>query len=150
MVFDLDGLEAEFGDQAAEIGVGIVHLPEDFDGAAVVQAKAVKVAGQFDFRKPFHQAVIQFADAEHERDSLLRTFTPMTILCAFFPPGQELGDQRHGLLQVGHQRYHRVAAGLENGVIGRTDVAEVAAVEDHLDILVLGGQAAENRRRRVG
>ena len=69
----------------------------------------------------------------------------MTILWPFFPFFQEAGiisrgpaDRRPG--------DHRVAASLQEGVIGRADVAEVAAVEDHLDVLVLGRQ----RRRIAG
>ena len=82
-------------------------------------------------------------------DSLLRIFTPMTILQPLSHLLQELGDQLGRLLQVGHEGNHGVAVGLKHAVIGRADVAEIAAVDDYLDVLVLGRQPAENRLRLV-
>ena len=66
-VFDLDRLEAEFGDQAAKIGIGVVEFPENIHDAAVVEAEAVEITGQLDFRQPLDEVIIALANGEHQR-----------------------------------------------------------------------------------
>ncbi len=71
-------------------------------------------------------------------------------LAALLPFREELAQQLRRLLQVGHERNHRVAAGLEHAVKRRADMAKIAAVDDYLDMLVFRRQSPENRLRLVG
>ena len=119
------------------------------DDGAVVQAEAVEVVGQLDFGEALHEAVVEpCAWPNMTGDSLAADLDAHDDLVALLPLLQELGDQLERLLQVGDKRDHRVAAGLQEGVIGRADVAEIAAVDDDLDVLVLGRQPPQDRRVR--
>ena len=61
---------------------------------------------------------------------------------AVFPLADEVGDHGRRVLEVGDDADDGVAAGLEEGVDGRADVAEVAGVDDDLYVGVFGGDHA--------
>ena len=63
-------------------------------------------------------------------------------LVAGLPLRDHFGDEVGRLLEVGGDADHGVSAGLHEGVDGGADVAEVARVDDDLDVVVGGGDAA--------
>jgi hypothetical protein len=71
-------------------------------------------------------------------------------LVALFPACQELGNHLRRVLQVRGEQYARVAARLEQAVVGRAQVPEVAGVQYELHVPVARRDSPQLADRAVG
>ena len=79
-------------------------------------------------------------------DSSLARLDPEHDLVAFAPLLQKRRDQLGRILQVGRHADDRVAAALQQRMVRRSDVPEVAGVDDDLDVPVARGDLPAGSR----
>ena len=129
--------QADFGDHAAKVRVGVVKGTNPIHDAPVIQSKAGEVFKGFNRGEATDQAVVPFANPEHERIFFAGAFDGQNHRVAFFPSRQQIGDHLGRVLQVGHEENDCVPVCLQQPVHGRANVAKVASVHDDLDVRVI-------------
>jgi len=149
IVEDLGVGKADLGDQAAEVRVGIVHGFDDVDYPAVIKPEAGEVFESLDRRQMPDQPVIALANPEHDRVLLAGSLDGQDRREAVFPLSDEFGNELGRILEIRHDTDGGVARGLVERVQGRADVAEVAGVDDDLDVGVRGGDALQDLDRAI-
>jgi len=82
---DFRDRKTDFGNQPAEIGIGIVDFRDNVDEAAVVEAEAGCVFVQLDFGQAADDFIIEFADGEEDRRLLAFLFDGDDDEEAFLP-----------------------------------------------------------------
>ena len=142
--------QADFGDDAAEVGVGVVEAADEVDDLAGVEAEAGVVLDGFDGGEALDGVVVLLADPVQEAVLAGAALDAEDHLVAVFPGCDHLGDEVGRLLEVGGDADHDVSAGLHEGVDGGADVAEVAGVDDDFDVAVGGRDALEDGGGGVG
>ena len=142
--------QADLGDDAAEVWVGVVEGARDVDDAAIVEAEAGEVLEGLDGGEPLDEAVVLPAHPEHEGVLFAGALDAEDHEGALLPFADELRDHLGRVLEVGDDGDDGVAGGLEEGVHRGADVAEVAGVDDDLDAGVGGGDAFEDGDGGVG
>ena len=150
-IFHFITVEAELGDEAAEVGVGVIEEAQHVYELLVVEAEAGEVFhGRLATVRHFAEQVVEeFTDGEHQRVFMALLLHANHHLVALFPFLQERANQFGRVLKIGHQRYHGVAVALQHAIEGRSDVPEVAGIQDDLDVRVSGSQAGEQRHGRI-
>ena len=151
VVFDPGDRKTEFGDDAAEIGVGIAEVIADLvDDGAVVEAEAGEVLHDANVGEARDEAVIGGADAEHEAVLVAGLLNGGDNGGAVLPGADHVGEELGGILEGGYEDPDGVALGLEEGVHAGAVGADVAGVDYDLYGGVLGGDLAEDADGVVG
>ena len=149
-VGDLDVLVAEVGDEPAEVRVRVVDLAQLVDHDPIVEAVAGEVLDERHVAQTVDEPVVETAHEEHRALLEALLLHGDHDLVALFPLGDELGDQLRRVLQIGRDRADRVATRLQQSVVGRAHMAEVAGVDDDLDARIMGAEVAQDGHRAVG
>jgi hypothetical protein len=140
---------ADLGDLPAQVGIGILARTEMLNQDAIIEAEAGEVEQQVDVRQPCHQLVVDLADEEEGGRFRTLVLHGGHGLPALFPKGDELLDGFRRILQVGGEEDHGIPRRLQDAMVGRTDVAEVAGIEDDLELWVGRGRLSQDLGRAV-
>ena len=144
-------VEADPHRHSAQETRALGHRQQRVERAAVEQAEVARVRLEVHLRELVEQPVEPRSRGQLERGlagALLAN--GVHHLGALAPASDHLGDQLGGILQVGVEHRHDVAACVLQAGGQRGLVAEVARKVDHAHARVGGGNPVEQLRRGVG
>ena len=124
--------QSDLSNEAAEVGIRVLHGLDEIDDLLVVESESGEVLVGLDGGEVLSELVVLLADPEHERVFSAGALDAKNHVGASFPGFDEDGDEGCGILEVGDDADHGIAASLEKSMDRRTDVAEVAGVDDDL------------------
>jgi len=138
--FDQGGLMAEFGNNAPQIGIRVMQKPQFFHHLPVVKSESGVVLDDLDVGQHGQQLIVLFADNAMIGELSSCFFTPSTSL---YPSCHLVIKSRissGGSCRSDAIKMTASPPGLHHAVKRRTDVAEVAGVDDELDPRILSAQ----------
>ena len=142
--------QADLGDLSAEVRLRVPKIAlQNVDDLAIIEPEASEVLQHLYVRKPRDRFVVDRSNAVHK---------PVLIACALdcyddgtplLPFAEEVDDHLRGILQIREQNDYGITFGLKEGVLGRADVAEIARIDDYLDVGIVPGDATQNIHRAI-